>query len=758
MHDWGSALALHYARLHPERVRVLATMEAIIVPTMPAKSYEALPRRAAGFSRKVRGPVSGRRATTEENYFIERPLSQALVSPTPDSRRFPATWPEMMPIGGEPAVVREVVSVLQALAGRTHRYPVASTLRPARALNPLAVADYWAQRARTSSSPISAWGVTSSRRTSPTSSDAPSPTGPTRSISRSSTAVRSGKCLRDLVRGKNAWLYRRVGRLSPTKLVLLLVLASCRHGIGYDSESIRRYRNVLAEDVTVGPFGLSPEARESLVGVDKRSCVGLTRYEKDLQAQLQQQFATHLHRTGLFGSVNVGQRDAPLQLSGRISRLSVCVYNPSDDPEAYIGAAMGGIVSAVVAGANAKTYEETGLGVRALVQLTDLRLVERSSGDLLWEGGVKYAVSERLDGTYEGKNAFAVANLVLRDTFDRVALQMRRELARSPKYIPAPAGLYRHEGLSSACIECPETPWVAFVGPTQSLEEARELRDSLDRSHFGPGYPFIATALDVGIGAEEEYVVVTGMFDRRDRATRWMRAARPTTPSMRLGEAPVRRPPPPRSVRIVELDTDRDLEARTSTASSVLGTVSGTSTSSSAVACVVPKSAVFAIEAATVERTPLEWAPVYCEGQIAFVPRMYTRLGASVQGKGTDSVLGQAIRRTHGRIEIARWRYEGARRQERLRPIFIVEDISLINMSPHTSPDTETGRDMAIQMSKALQEGRATREAILRFALGLPTSELVKFVEVWAQKVDPVGPALEIYSELQAAARKRSDY
>ena len=41
MHDWGSALGFHWARRHPERVRALAYMEAIVRPVTWAEWPEA---------------------------------------------------------------------------------------------------------------------------------------------------------------------------------------------------------------------------------------------------------------------------------------------------------------------------------------------------------------------------------------------------------------------------------------------------------------------------------------------------------------------------------------------------------------------------------------------------------------------------------------------------------------------------------------------------------------------------------------------
>ncbi len=161
MHDWGSALGLHYARLNSGKVRAIATMEAIIAPTMPAKDYESLRPGTAAFFRKVRAPVSGREAINEDNYLIESALPQAVVRPllpsihdhyrkpfpTPESRRFLAAWPEMMPIGGVPAHTHELVSAYNQWLEQTDVPWLFLYARPGSLIPPW-TADYWSERAK----------------------------------------------------------------------------------------------------------------------------------------------------------------------------------------------------------------------------------------------------------------------------------------------------------------------------------------------------------------------------------------------------------------------------------------------------------------------------------------------------------------------------------------------------------------------------------------------------------------------------------
>lgn len=161
MHDWGSALGLHYARLHPNKVRAIATMEAIVAPTMPADSYDALQPGSAAFFRRVRAPVSGPREIIEENYFIESALPQAVVRPlteqihnhyrmpfrTSESRKFLASWPAMMPIGGVPTDTKAVVSAYNQWLEQTDIPWLFLYARPG-TLNPPSTADYWVGKAK----------------------------------------------------------------------------------------------------------------------------------------------------------------------------------------------------------------------------------------------------------------------------------------------------------------------------------------------------------------------------------------------------------------------------------------------------------------------------------------------------------------------------------------------------------------------------------------------------------------------------------
>jgi haloalkane dehalogenase len=119
VHDWGSALGFDWARRHPERVRGIAYMEAIV---RPFPSWEEWPKQARGVFREMRSD-RGEELVLKKNAFVEgilpesvlRPLTEAEMEayrrpyPTPESRRPTLSWPREMPIDGEPADVVETV-------------------------------------------------------------------------------------------------------------------------------------------------------------------------------------------------------------------------------------------------------------------------------------------------------------------------------------------------------------------------------------------------------------------------------------------------------------------------------------------------------------------------------------------------------------------------------------------------------------------------------------------------------------------------
>jgi haloalkane dehalogenase len=123
VHDWGSALGFHWAARHPEGVKALAYMEAIVRPV----TWAEWPDNARAIFQGMRSP-SGETIILEKNVFVERILPGSVLrrldeeamrvyrAPwlTPgESRRPMLTWPREIPIEGEPA---DVVAVVESYA------------------------------------------------------------------------------------------------------------------------------------------------------------------------------------------------------------------------------------------------------------------------------------------------------------------------------------------------------------------------------------------------------------------------------------------------------------------------------------------------------------------------------------------------------------------------------------------------------------------------------------------------------------------
>ncbi len=119
VHDWGSALGFHWARRHPDRVRALVYMEAIVRPV----TWGEWPEVARKVFQAMRSPA-GEEMVLVKNVFVERilPLSvirglteaEMAVYRRPylepgESRRPTLTWPREIPIDGEPADVVAIV-------------------------------------------------------------------------------------------------------------------------------------------------------------------------------------------------------------------------------------------------------------------------------------------------------------------------------------------------------------------------------------------------------------------------------------------------------------------------------------------------------------------------------------------------------------------------------------------------------------------------------------------------------------------------
>ena len=117
-HDWGSALGFHWACEHPERVKGIAYMEAVVRP-MKWSDWPDPPRK---LFQAMRTPA-GEEIVIQKNVFVERIIPASVLRTLTDeefatyrrpylapgeSRRPTLTWPREIPFDGEPADVAEL--------------------------------------------------------------------------------------------------------------------------------------------------------------------------------------------------------------------------------------------------------------------------------------------------------------------------------------------------------------------------------------------------------------------------------------------------------------------------------------------------------------------------------------------------------------------------------------------------------------------------------------------------------------------------
>ena len=118
-HDWGSALAFHWAFRHQDRIKGIAYMEAIVRPL----AWEEWPGPSRALFQSMRSPA-GEEIILEKNVFVERILPASVMRGLGDeemavyrkrylaegeSRRPTLTWPRQIPLDGEPADVVAIV-------------------------------------------------------------------------------------------------------------------------------------------------------------------------------------------------------------------------------------------------------------------------------------------------------------------------------------------------------------------------------------------------------------------------------------------------------------------------------------------------------------------------------------------------------------------------------------------------------------------------------------------------------------------------
>ena len=123
IHDWGSGLGFHWARLNPEAVKGIAYMEAIVTPM----TWEDWPESARGIFQGFRSS-KGEDLVLERNMFVEAVLPSSIMRDlsenemaayrapfdTRDHRQPTLNWPRQIPIDGEPPHMVELVEAYGA--------------------------------------------------------------------------------------------------------------------------------------------------------------------------------------------------------------------------------------------------------------------------------------------------------------------------------------------------------------------------------------------------------------------------------------------------------------------------------------------------------------------------------------------------------------------------------------------------------------------------------------------------------------------
>ena len=119
IHDWGSALGFHWAHRHPQAVKGIAYMEAIVRPL----SWGDWPDQSRNAFKGLRSE-GGEEMVLEKNFFVEKLLPHAILRTLDEaemaeyrrpflepgeSRRPTLTWPREIPIDGDPADVVKIV-------------------------------------------------------------------------------------------------------------------------------------------------------------------------------------------------------------------------------------------------------------------------------------------------------------------------------------------------------------------------------------------------------------------------------------------------------------------------------------------------------------------------------------------------------------------------------------------------------------------------------------------------------------------------
>jgi haloalkane dehalogenase len=125
-HDWGAVIALDHQRRFPGRVKGVCFLEGHI---HPIESWDDLDEGGRRLFTQLRTPGLAERLILEENLFIEKVLPSGILRTLteqefdayrapfedPASRSPMLSWPQEIPIAGEPADVAKLVQANQAV-------------------------------------------------------------------------------------------------------------------------------------------------------------------------------------------------------------------------------------------------------------------------------------------------------------------------------------------------------------------------------------------------------------------------------------------------------------------------------------------------------------------------------------------------------------------------------------------------------------------------------------------------------------------
>jgi len=161
VHDWGSGLGLHYASQHESNIKGIVTMESLMAPLLPAKTWEDYPKHKAKFSKMIRSEDVGRRMVIKENWFLKKGILSGIIRPldkeahniylepfkTEKSRIQVFQWPKELPIAGQPAETTKIIENYNAWLEKTKIPWLYLYARPG-SQNPPEAAQYWEERAK----------------------------------------------------------------------------------------------------------------------------------------------------------------------------------------------------------------------------------------------------------------------------------------------------------------------------------------------------------------------------------------------------------------------------------------------------------------------------------------------------------------------------------------------------------------------------------------------------------------------------------